>query len=111
MTYAAEMLARLGVRLHGDLTVNTNTDEESSGSGSLAGVQHGIRADAGICTEPTRGQIWVCTPRFAFGDHHGGGRAGHAETPHPPWRDGGAVSAIDGADPILEPIRRLAPTG
>ena len=31
MAYAAEVLARLGVRLQGDLTVHTNTDEESSG--------------------------------------------------------------------------------
>ena len=107
MTYAAETLARLGIRLDGDLIVNTNTDEESSGAGSLACVEHGIRADAGICTEPTRGQIWVCTRGSQSVTITVEGRAGHAETPHPPWRDGGAVSAIDAADPILEAIRRL----
>ena len=36
MVFAAETLARLGVRLGGDLVVCTNTDEESSGAGGIA---------------------------------------------------------------------------
>ena len=36
MVLAAEMLARLGVRLAGDLIVNTITDEESTGAGGIA---------------------------------------------------------------------------
>ncbi len=107
MTYAAETLARLGIQLDGDLIVNTNTDEESSGAGSLACVEHGIRADGGICTEPTRGEVWVCTRGSQSVEITVEGRPGHAEVPHPPWRDGGAVNAIDAADPILDAIRRL----
>ncbi|MDX6520652.1 MAG: acetylornithine deacetylase, partial [Gaiellales bacterium] len=38
MVFAAEVLARLGLRLGGDLLVNTVTDEESSGAGGLAAV-------------------------------------------------------------------------
>jgi len=39
MVYAAEVLQRLGIRLRGDLIVNTVTDEESSGAGGLAAVR------------------------------------------------------------------------
>ena len=39
MVFAAEVLARLGIRLRGDLVVNTVTDEESSGAGGLAAVR------------------------------------------------------------------------
>ena len=52
MTLAAEVLAQRGILL-GELLVATNTDEESSGAGGLALVQHGIEADAGIVIEPT----------------------------------------------------------
>src|SRR2546423_12619713 len=60
MVYAAEVLQRLGIRLRGDLIVNTVTDEESSGAGGLAAVRHGVRADAGIVTEPTAFDLWTC---------------------------------------------------
>ena len=42
MVFATEILSRLGVRLQGDLIVNTVTDEESSGAGGLAAVRHGV---------------------------------------------------------------------
>ena len=65
MVFAAEVLARLGVRLRGDLVVNTVTDEESSGAGGLAAVRHGVRADAGIVTEPTGVRGVDVLPRLA----------------------------------------------
>lgn len=107
MVYAAEALARLGVRLNGDLIVHTNTDEESSGSGSIAGVQHGLRADAGICTEPTPGQIWVACRGSMSLTVTVAGRAGHAEIEHPHWREGGAVNAIDKAAILMDAVRAL----
>jgi acetylornithine deacetylase len=107
MVFAAEVLARLGVRLAGDLVVNTNTDEESSGAGSLACVAHGVRADAGICTEPTAGEVWVCSRGSQSVTITVEGRTGHAEIVHPPWQEGGPVNAIDAADPILAAIRAL----
>jgi len=48
------------VRLRGDVVYCANTDEESSGAGSLACVEHGVHADAGICGEPTGFDAWVC---------------------------------------------------
>src|SRR3970282_2259270 len=59
MTFAAEGLAGLGVRLGGDLRVTTNPDEESAGAGGLALVLNGIRADAGIVTEPFGFDVWI----------------------------------------------------
>ena len=83
MVFAAETLARLGVRLGGDLVVCTNTDEESSGAGGIACVQHGVRADAGICTEPTGFEVWTCsrgslTPVVTVEGRPGPRRAGAA---------------------------------
>jgi acetylornithine deacetylase len=107
MVFAAEILARLGIRLRGDLIVNTVTDEESSGAGGLAAVRHGVGADAGIVTEPTGFDIWVgcrgsLSPRITVE-----GRPGHAEMAQPHWREGGAVNAIEKMSVVLDAVRGL----
>jgi len=107
MVYAAEVLQRLGIRLRGDLIVNTVTDEESSGAGGLAAVRHGVKADAGIVTEPTAFEVWVgcrgsLTPTFRVT-----GRPGHAEMAQAHWRDGGAVNAIEKMGIVMDAIARL----
>jgi len=107
MVYAAEVLQRLGIRLRGDLIVNTVTDEETSGAGGLAAVRHGVRADAGIVTEPTAFEVWVgcrgsLTPTFRVT-----GRPGHAEMAQAHWRDGGAVNAIEKMGIVMDAIARL----
>ena len=73
MTFAAIALAEAGVRLRGDLIVNTVTDEETSGAGGLAAVSHGVKADAGIVTEPTGVRRVGGMPRVAVADDHGRG--------------------------------------
>ena len=107
MVFAAELLAELGVRLRGDLIVNTVTDEESSGAGGLAAVSHGIRADAGIVTEPTAFEVWVGCRGSLSPTVTVEGRPGHAEMAQPHWRDGGAVNAIEKMTVVLEAIRLL----
>src|SRR5690242_9072928 len=107
MVYAAEVLSRLGVKLAGDLVVNTVTDEESSGAGGLAAARHGVRADAGIVPEPTAFEVWVAcrgslTPTISVE-----GRPGHAEMAQPHWKDGGAVNAIEKMSVVLDAVRRL----
>lgn len=107
MVFAAELLDRLKVRLRGDLIVNTNTDEESSGSGSLACVAHGLRADGGICPEATRGMLWrACRGSISL-KVTVLGRAGHVEARHPHWREGGAVNAIDKAELVLAAVHEF----
>jgi len=107
MTVAAETLAELGVRLQGDLTVATNTDEESSGAGGMALVDHGLRADAGIVTEATGGNVWVACRGSEYGTITIPGQTGHAEVEHGHWRDGGAVNAIEKATIVIDALRRL----
>ncbi|HZE04225.1 MAG TPA: M20/M25/M40 family metallo-hydrolase [Solirubrobacteraceae bacterium] len=107
MTFAAEVLASLGVHLAGDLVLATNTDEESSGAGGSALVRRGLRADAGIVTEPTGFRVWVACRGSEYGVVTVPGRPGHAEVRHPDWRNGGAVNAIEKAGVVLEAIAAL----
>jgi acetylornithine deacetylase len=107
MVFACETLARLGVPLAGDLIVCTNTDEESSGAGSIACVAHGVRADAGVCTEPTGFDVWVASRGSLTPVIEVEGRPGHAELAQPHWRDGGAVNAIEKMRVVLDAVERL----
>ena len=107
MVFAVETLASLGIDLQGDVLVATNTDEESSGAGGTALVEHGLRADAGIVTEPTGFDVWVACRGSEYCVVRIPGRPGHAEVPQPPWRQGGAVNAIEKAGVVLDAIKAL----
>ena len=104
---ALETLAERGVVLAGDLLVATNTDEESSGAGGTALVDHGLRADAAIVTEPTNFKTWIACRGSEYGTVRVPGRPGHAEVRQPDWRNGGAVNAIEKAGIVLEAIATL----
>jgi acetylornithine deacetylase len=107
MVFAVETLASHGVSLDGDLLVATNTDEESSGAGGTALVEHGLRADAGVVTEPTGFQTWIACRGSDYGVITVPGRPGHAEVRQPDWRLGGAVNAIEKAAVVLDAIASL----
>jgi acetylornithine deacetylase len=107
MVLAVETLCSLGVELSGDLVIATNTDEESSGAGGTALVEHGLSANAGIVTEPTGFDVWVACRGSEYGVIRVPGRPGHAEVRQPGWRDGGAVNAIEKAVVVLEAIDSL----
>jgi acetylornithine deacetylase len=107
MVVAAEVLAGFEPGVAGELLVCTNTDEESSGAGGMALVSHGIRADAGIVTEPTGFDVWIACRGSSYAEIDVPGRPGHAENAQPHWREGGAVNAIEKAIIVLEEIRRL----
>ncbi|MBA2293638.1 MAG: M20/M25/M40 family metallo-hydrolase, partial [Actinobacteria bacterium] len=107
MTFAAEVLAELGVRLAGDLGVCTVTDEESTGAGGLAAVAHGVRADAGIVTEPSGFDVWTSCRGSLMPTITVKGRPGHAGVGQPDWRQGGAVNAIEKAALIIDALRGL----
>jgi len=107
MTFAAETLARLDVRLGGDLLVNTVTDEESTGAGGVASVARGVRADAGIVTEPSGFDVWVACRGSLMPTITVAGRPGHAGLGQPHWSEGGAVNAIEKAALVQEALRRL----
>ena len=105
MVVAAETLAAVG--LAGDLIIATNTDEESSGAGGIALVERGLTADAAIVTEPTALKIWTCCRGSNYAKVMVPGRSGHAEKPHPHWREGGVVNAIDKARVVLDALDAL----
>ena len=86
----------------GDLIVATNTDEESSGAGGLGLVLHGVKADAGIVTEPTGFDVWISCRGTSYAEVIVPGRPGHAEVFQPHWREGGAVNAIEKAQVVLD---------
>jgi acetylornithine deacetylase len=107
MVSAVEALGSLGIELESDLLVATNTDEESSGAGGTALVERGLRAAAGIVTEPTGFDVWVACRGSEYCEIRVPGRPGHAEIRQPSWREGGAVNAIEKAVVVLDAIRSL----
>src|SRR5207237_9914093 len=107
MVFVVEALASLGIELGGDVLVATNTDEESSGAGGTALVERGLRADAGIVTEPTGFDVWVACRGSEYCVVRVPGRPGHAEVRQPSWRQGGAVNAIEKAVVVLDAIGSL----
>ena len=107
MVIAACALAELGVKLGGELIVNTITDEESSGAGGIACARRGVRADAGIVPEPTGFDTWVACRGTVYPTIRIEGRPGHAELAQAHWRDGGAVNAIEKAQVVIEAMRAL----
>jgi acetylornithine deacetylase len=107
MVVAAEVLAGMDPGLGGELILCTNTDEESSGAGGMACVARGVRADAGIVTEPTGFDVWIACRGSSYAKIEVPGRPGHAENAQPHWREGGAVNAIEKAMIVLEEIGRM----
>lgn len=107
MIVATEVLRSFDVPLRGDLLVNTVTDEESSGGGSLASIARGARADGALIPEPTDLTAWLGTRGSLLGRIEIDGRAGHAGFPHEHWSAGGPVSAIEKLQIVLEATQRL----
>ena len=90
MLLATEVLRALEVPLAGDLVVNTVTDEESTGAGSLAVAASGLRADGGIIPEPTSLQAWLGARGSLMPSITVEGRAGHAGLAPEHWTRGRA---------------------
>jgi acetylornithine deacetylase len=108
MVFAVETLAALGVRLAGDVIVNTVTDEESSGAGSLACALRGVRADACIVPEPTGLDLWLGCRGTCLATIEIEGRPAHVEIPQEHWSQGGGVNAIDKALVVLGALEGIS---
>jgi len=107
MLEAVKFIHQAGIKLNGDLTVETVPEEESSCMGTLACCQKGYTADAAIIPEPTNMNVLVAMRGAAGGKITVYGRAGHAEMTQPHWREGGAVNAISKAVKILQGLAEL----
>jgi acetylornithine deacetylase len=97
-----------GVKLAGDVIVETVPDEETCAMGTVAVIERGYRADAGLVPEPTRLNFWIATRGLLHGSVVVPGRSAHAEMNQPPWRDGGGVNAIERSVPVLRAFQDLS---
>jgi acetylornithine deacetylase len=105
---AMEALAACGVRLRGDVIVETVPDEETCAMGTIAAIARGYRADAGLVPEPTQLNLWVATRGLLHGTLTVPGRSAHAEMNQPSWEDGGGVNAIALMARMIGALDRLA---
>lgn len=106
MVFATEMLARLGIRLAGDVIVNTDSEEESTGCGGLA-MARTLKADAVVVPEPSALDLWIACRGSLLPTVVIPGRAGHAGMAPLAWQDGGPVNAIEKLPLILAAVEEL----
>jgi acetylornithine deacetylase len=105
--FALESLQACGVRLAGDVVLESVPDEETCAMGTVAAIARGYTADAGLVPEPTRLSLWVATRGLLHGTLTVEGRSAHAEMNQPHWREGGGVNAIQKAAAVLAGLDRL----
>jgi acetylornithine deacetylase len=105
--FALQALHACGVRLAGDVFFEVVTDEETCAMGTVAAIERGYRADAGLVPEPTNLGMWIATRGLLHGVLTIPGRSAHAEINQPAWQDGGGVNAIERALPLLAGLGRL----
>jgi len=108
MLAAVKSIKQAGIKLNGDLIVETAPEEEMTCMGTLACCQKGYKADAAIIPEPTNMDILIAMRGNASGKVTVFGRAGHAdEGVQPHWTEGGAVNAISKSVKILQALEEL----
>jgi acetylornithine deacetylase len=107
MILALKFIRESGVKLKGDVIVESVPEEELTSMGTLACCQKGYKAQAALIPEPTE-----LNPLIAMRGNLNGkitvfGRAGHGDMPQPHWSEGGAVNAISKAAKILQALEDL----
>ncbi|WP_457588992.1 M20 family metallopeptidase [Ensifer canadensis] len=104
MLMAIEVLRELQIPLSGDVVFTTVVDEEIGGMGSLAMVDRGFSADAGIMTEPTANTIAPLCHGILWGKIIIDGIGGHAELTPNAWYTSGPVDAVQLCRQVLDGI-------
>jgi len=108
MLIALQSILQAGVKLKGDLLVQSVMDEEMSCMGTLSCCQRGYTADAAFIPEPTDMQVLVAMRGSIYGKVYVRGRGGHTEMEQPDWKEGGAVNAIDKSVTVLQAMQTLS---
>jgi len=108
MLVALQAIFQAGVRLKGDLLVQSVMDEEMSCMGTLSCCQKGYTADAAFIPEPTDMKVMVAMRGSIYGKVNVFGRGGHTEMDQPDWREGGAVNAIEKSIKVLQAMAALS---
>lgn len=96
---AVKILLDEGVRLKGDLIIESPIEEEGPGTGTLACQARGYRADAGIVTEPTSNALMPAIVGGVYPMIFVEGKASHATMS---WE---GVDAIEKAMTIVKAIK------
>lgn len=92
------ILSDLGVRLNGDLLINTVTGEEDGGLGTMSTILNGYRADGIVITEPTDSKVNIASGGSLVFRITVTGKAAHGGN-----RNAG-VSAIEKFVPIFQDL-------
>ncbi|MDF2443118.1 MAG: acetylornithine deacetylase [Subtercola sp.] len=102
---AIAALKAAGVTLSHDLIVASVADEEAGGMGTLALVDRGYIATAGVIVpEATNLNIAPLCRGILWGEVTLHGRAGHIELETRTWQEGGAVDAVEYGRLLLNAI-------
>jgi acetylornithine deacetylase len=110
MMGAVEAIQRSGIRLQGDVHLESVVDEETGGPGTSQTVEHGYRADAAIVVEPTDFVIQPVEGGLEWLRVVVRGRSGHSAYRYRSVHAGGqgvAVNAIEKAAKILAAVQEL----
>ncbi|MFC0472321.1 peptidase [Halalkalibacter kiskunsagensis] len=98
---AIQVLQALNVTLKGDVIFESVIEEESGGSGTLASILRGYKADAAIIPEPTNMKIFPKQQGSMWFRLHVKGRSAHGGTRYE------GVSAIEKSMFVVNHIREL----
>jgi acetylornithine deacetylase len=110
MIHAAVILQRLGIRLKGDLYVESVIDEETGGPGTRSTIERGYRPDFAIVTEPTNLVIYPVEGGLEWLRVTVTGVSGHSAVRYRSVHAGGqghAVNALEKGVKILTAVQEL----
>jgi acetylornithine deacetylase len=110
MIHAATILQRLGIRLKGDLIIESVVDEETGGPGTRSTIERGYQPDFAIVTEPTNLAILPVEGGLEWLRVTVVGRAGHSAYRYRTVHAGGqgvAVNALEKGMKILAAVNEL----
>ncbi|MFZ0473907.1 MAG: peptidase [Halobacillus sp.] len=101
MLLALKVLKNLGIRLKGDVIFQSVIEEESGGTGTLAAVMKGYKAEAALIPEPTNMKIFPKQQGSMWFRIDVKGRSAHGGTRYQ------GVSAIEKSMMVIDHIRQL----
>jgi acetylornithine deacetylase len=96
---AVKILLDEGIKLHGDIIIESPIEEEGPGTGTVACQARGYKADAGIVTEPTNNEFMTAFTGGVYPMIFVDGLASHATMS---WE---GVDAVEKAMLIVEAIK------
>jgi len=101
MIFAVKALQRAGVRLKGDVFLNTVIEEECTGAGALSTIARGYRADAVVIPEPFGQTALISQVGVLWARVTVRGAGAHARSAS------AATNAILKAMPLLQAVKEL----